>query len=273
MQIKKWMNFEKSAAEFLDENLRGLATVEHDGGHDSTVPDILVTSKNDNKSFYVEVKSTSAQSGQFVVMPLSDKKKFVFSEMNKTTENYNEKKMIEHLNKHWDKYSKVSTKGLDIDLPSDTLSSWITDYYVQKKVKFFISGDDMKNPVIIPVKQFSRAFSVTACLRKKRSGTAVLGKKAFETIKPLILKKDKNAYFDEEGKDTVVFSSKLDSSKSIKITEPSPMEFLLRPTGESEDKYVIRTRSSTNNPNIIFSITINPDFVGCGIKGITEELK
>lgn len=272
MQTKKWMNYETSAADFLSKKLEEWATVEHDGGHDSTVPDILVTSKKSDKSFYVEVKSESAQSGQFAVIPLLEEKKFVFSGMNKTAENYNEKKMIEHLNKHWDKYGQVSTKGLDIDLPSATLSRWITDYYVQKNVKFFISGN-MKNPVIIPVKQFSEAFSVTACLRKKRSGTAVLGKRIYNTVKQRLLAKDGNAYLKSDGKNTVVITSKLDSSDKIVLKDPTPMEFLLSPNDNFENGYTIRKRSNTNNPNIIFSINLNPNFTSCGIEGITKELQ
>ncbi|WP_313018939.1 hypothetical protein [Acetoanaerobium noterae] len=57
--------------------------------------------------FYIEAKMPSAQSGQFVLLPDSDKKEFVFSPRNKSKIDENVQFIIDHMNKNFSKYENA----------------------------------------------------------------------------------------------------------------------------------------------------------------------
>ena len=63
-----WEDFELKCTDYLKKNFGQYAEYYHQGGADSTVPDILVKAEN-GKSFYIEVKHCPAQCGQFVLSP------------------------------------------------------------------------------------------------------------------------------------------------------------------------------------------------------------
>ena len=78
INMKKWEIFERNAFEYIRNTYGNGNDVgfEYKGAHDSTAPDIDVTPLT-VAPFNVEIKSASAQCGQFVV--LDDNGKFVFS--------------------------------------------------------------------------------------------------------------------------------------------------------------------------------------------------
>lgn len=63
-----WDNFEIEATRYLENKFGSFASFVHQGGADSTVPDIFVRLKS-GKSFYIEAKHSPAQCGQFVLLP------------------------------------------------------------------------------------------------------------------------------------------------------------------------------------------------------------
>jgi len=150
--ISNWKRFELLATNYLQENYGDYALFEQQGGADSTIPDILVTTKKEK--FYIETKSSEAQSGQFVILPNNVTNEFYFSEKNKTEENKLTQIIIDYMNNNWESYKNVSTEGLSIDMSDSIFANWITNYYKYKNVKYFISGLET-NFVIIPIDDFS----------------------------------------------------------------------------------------------------------------------
>lgn len=76
-----WDNFEIEATRYLENKFGSFASFIHQGGADSTVPDIFVRLKS-GKSFYIEAKHSPAQCGQFVLLPNIQTKSFIYSRKN-----------------------------------------------------------------------------------------------------------------------------------------------------------------------------------------------
>lgn len=181
--MKKWEKFEEECVDFLKKEFGNHATFDRQGGSDPTIPDIKVTLKNSGKVFYIEVKQAPARCGQFVVLPGDDNKTFVFSDENKSENNNDVHQIIEHMQKEFDKFSKVATDGgdekIEFEGAEQVFINWIINYYKTKEVKFFITN----GYALIPIDQFGNYFKVTATYRKKKSGSGEPAKKNFEALK------------------------------------------------------------------------------------------
>lgn len=59
-----WEDFEVECTDYLNKRFGAYARFIHQGGADSTVPDILVET-NSGHSFYIDAKHSPAQCGQF----------------------------------------------------------------------------------------------------------------------------------------------------------------------------------------------------------------
>ncbi|MBR1424446.1 hypothetical protein IJ579_02660 [bacterium] len=79
--MPNWEEFEKQCTDYLNQEFCNFATFKTMGGSDSTVSDILVKT-NTNKTFYIDVKHSPAQCGQFVLLPDIKTQKFVYSSRN-----------------------------------------------------------------------------------------------------------------------------------------------------------------------------------------------
>ena len=110
--------FEKECYEYLKEKYQDFdVTFKKDGGMDSTKSDIEVF-KNGKSQFFIEVKDTKAQSGQFVVLPDEETKTFSFSDSNRSKENEMTKQIICFMNSRFSDFCNAGTKGILISLPS-----------------------------------------------------------------------------------------------------------------------------------------------------------
>ena len=79
--------FERSCFDYLEKYYKTENTdFYHEGGMDSTKSDIAVI-KHGKIGFYIEAKDSSAQSGQFVLLPNEDTETFIFSPRNKSKPN------------------------------------------------------------------------------------------------------------------------------------------------------------------------------------------
>lgn len=271
--ISNWKRFELLATNYLQENYGNYALFEQQGGADSTIPDILVTTKKEQ--FYIETKSSEAQSGQFVILPNNVTKEFYFSEKNKTEENELTQIIIDYMNNNWERYKNVSTEGLSIDMSDSIFANWITDYYKCKNVKYFISGLET-NFVIIPIDDFSESFDVTASYRKKRSGTRSLPEKYFSSVKNHFKKLYESSFVVREGSHYYLnigtSNDNLDKT-FFEIQGINDVEFYLSKDDQYQSGYRISVRSNTNNPNIIFSIKLKPNVVGISDSSFISQLK
>ena len=95
--MENWRKFELECVDYLNKTYGNYFS--HLGFSDSTTSDIEY--KKDEKSFCIEAKMPSAQSGQFVLLPDSDKKEFVFSPRNKSKIDENVEFIIDHMNKNF----------------------------------------------------------------------------------------------------------------------------------------------------------------------------
>lgn len=243
--MKKWEIFESECVEFLNQKYGKYASFRHEGGSDSTIPDIFVMTNTGN-SFYIEVKSESAQCGQFVLIPNKINPIFEYSKRNAKQINAYAQKIINHINSSFDDFYKAGSTGKNIVFPNCNyiFSQWIIDYYTKKKVEFFIT----KNFKIIPIQKFSDYFSVSATLRTKKSGSKDVGKKSIDMVLNFLIDHYKiNKFRVDSDKLFIKIDQQLD--KEIFSIDGSNYMF-----SSCNDEYKIRKLSHTNNYNVIFSI-------------------
>lgn len=75
-----WEDFEIDCTDYLNKAFGEYAYFIHQGGSDSTAPDILVKT-NKGTSFYIEAKHCPAQCGQFVLLPDVKSSTFIYSRL------------------------------------------------------------------------------------------------------------------------------------------------------------------------------------------------
>ena len=132
-----WKTFEDECTAYLNKKYGN--KFEQQGESNSTVSDILYC--GENKTFYIEAKMKNAQCGQFVLLPDLKNCVFNYSLKNKTVENEYTKKILDFMNSNFNKFCNSSTAGLDINMPKSVFYNWITNYYKEKGVEFFITKD------------------------------------------------------------------------------------------------------------------------------------
>ncbi len=247
MEMANWMQFESDCFDYLNHNYGGKCGFKAMGKADSTIPDILVsTSKNE---FYIEVKEANAQSGQFVLLPDMDGKRFVFSPRNKTAENEFTSIITNYMNDDFERFNAAGTAGQGLDIDANIFYSWIEDYYASKGVRYFITKGH--NYIIFPVSKFHNYFDVTAKYRIKRSGSSEPSVKYREGVLQIL----KNRYgvddYEIKGKKLFVYGNR-DMDKIRFIL--GDYEYYL--AEKDSGKFEVRQLSNTYNMNVIFSISL-----------------
>lgn len=219
------------------------------GGMDSSISDIAVI-KNNLIDFYIEAKDTSAQAGQFVLIPDERTKTFVFSPRNRSKPNSMTNIMIEYMNQNFDLFNNAGTAGKHLDIDANVFTSWIMGHYNDRNVKYFIS---YKNEfVILPIRKFPTYFDVIANYRIKKSGSGDPAKRDFGIIKSTILSMYPSASFNEKDKKLYAAISEHLSLEKFKLGEYT-YYFAKQ---DQDGIYRIRRLSNTYNMNVIFSIQL-----------------
>lgn len=243
-----WECFEDECTRYLNKCFGTYAKFTHKGGTNSTVPDILVETHVGN-SFYIEVKESSAQSGQFVLLPDENNRRFVFSSRNKTESNLYTEMITEHMNNNFDRYIVAGTAGCSVDIDKCIFEQWIVNSLKAKGVKFIITKG--KNYVIFPISRYGMYFDIDAKYRLKRSGSSEPSiKNRNDVINWLENESAVNEISIEEKKIYVKGNNSLDGKK-FNINN---FTYLIAPRAESS--YEIRKLSNTSNMNVIFSINL-----------------
>lgn len=114
--MNKWEKFEQDCVEFLNKTYGMYARFTHKGGADSTVPDILVETRQ-GFCFYIEAKHSPAQCGQFVLLPDIMTQTFQYSKQNTDSINSSAQMIIEYMNQKFDDYRNAGTAGKEIMMP------------------------------------------------------------------------------------------------------------------------------------------------------------
>lgn len=265
--MEKWKKFELECTEYLNKKYGNKFI--HQGFSNSTVSDIKY--ENNSKTFYIEAKMPSAQSGQFVLLPDYENKEFIFSPRNKTEQDENTDFIIQYMNNDFEKFSKIGTSGEDIDIDQSIFKDWIINTYRQKKVKFIITkGSDY---IILPLEKYGNYFSISAKYRIKRSGSNPLPKYLRNDICKQLNQLDiKYTTVDnsKEGLETKKFyiNSKTNVDRFIFPFENN--NFML--SFDKDDIYEVRKLGKTQNPNVIFSIYLLKEQDPADLKNFISNL-
>lgn len=252
--MSKWQDFEIECTDYLNDIFGDYATFYHEGGYDSTIPDIRVE-LNTNRLFYIEAKHCPAQCGQFVLRPNISTRKFEYSPLNDNRINAHANKIIEFMNRNFDEFREAGTAGKDITMQngSKIFADWITQIYKEKGVRLFITNDFR----IVDIDDFSGYFNVSAKYRIKRSGSASVGKSRLSTISTYIKDHYRNisSVIADGDKLFVAASANLHRKRFIY----DGYEYMISERGSS---YEVRKLSNTYNANVIFSIDLKNNKAG-----------
>lgn len=251
-----WEDFEINCTSFLNNNFNRYATFTHQGGANSTKPDILVKTKTGN-TFYIEVKQKIAQCGQFVLFPNNVSKTFEYSIINKTPINAYTQKIIEYMNSNFDKFKNPTAKGESILIENSQhiFASWIIEFYKQKNVKFIITD----NNIILPLQNLANYFNITAKYRIKKSGSSNVPQKSVNSILNYLESNKYNISSSKFLNKKLIISSNDNLNKlSFNIDN---IQYMFSQKKASIE-YTIKKLSNTKNANVIFSITLAKNVIG-----------
>ena len=254
--MSKWKDFENEMTSYLQEMLDNYNTiVKQYGNSDSTVSDIEIFSNS--KKFFVEVKMPVSQSSQFVV-EIQDNK-FVYGSKNKYVSDKYSDEIVKILNDNFELYRKVNKKCFVIPVSSLVSFGWVISNMKNKNVEFIISVDKSNNQIIIPVDKISEIFNIKTILRRKKSGSRRLPKAYYDDFKEQLKIKFSeykyNLYF--ENKRLFLYLpvnlSRNECYLSSDLLSNGQSYFL---SNKGNYKYEVKMTSVTNNPNIIFELSL-----------------
>lgn len=259
--MSKWKVLEKECLDYLNEKYSSdRVKFESTGGSDSNSPDIKVYIDGENK-FNIEVKSASAQSGQFVV--LKEHEKFVFSTKNKSNAEEATPFLV-YMNNNYEKFENVGTARIVVDMPIQEFHSWIINHYLSKNEIYVITkeGNDF---IVFPTQKYGEYFDITCSYRIKVSGSRNVSKKYFDEVNKFF----ENNKLEYRGKYlTLITDEVYCKNQIINIGENL---FLI--SNRVEDGYKITMKGKTQNPNIIFSIKLEKSQEPCDLSMFEEELQ
>lgn len=247
--MSDWETFEEKCCSYLNDSYgNDHVRFEVDGGRNSTSSDIKVYVKEINR-FNIEVKSSVAQSGQFVV--LNKDGKLIFSPRNKSDEN-EAKPFLDYMNDNYDLYKTPTTAGEELDMDSNEYNKWIIEHYHKKNEKFVITSDSFSF-IIFPIEKYGDYFETKCTYRIKGSGSGKVAKKDANIVQLAFngtsyryesKGKDKNHYYYLQG----TSGYKCGDSKII----GSYGYYVSRILDSGE--ILITRKSNTRNANVIFSV-------------------
>lgn len=248
------VNFELESLDYLINNYGNneIKFIHHNTA-DSTGSDIEVI-KNGNSIFFIEVKDTSAQSGQFVLLPNDVTRSFEFSPRNRSVPNEMTRIMIEYMNADYERFNDADTAGEELYIDPNIFTKWIIGHYKSKNVKYVISK--RINMVICPIDKFGEYFSVSAKFRIKKSGSSEPSSKYVYSV---------IATLQNDYGLTDVYQYAVNKKKKLFVNAPIHLSkvrfelgnytYYLSPQ-EKSNYFEVRQLSNTRNKNVIFSINV-----------------
>lgn len=278
--MSKWEDFESEMTGYLQQMLKDYdVLVKQYGSTDSTIPDIEITINSNSKKFYVETKMPASQTSQFVVEIKNNR--FVYGSKNKFKSNQYSDEIINILNDNYNLYSKVAQTGMVVPVPETIAFSWIASNMKNKNVEFIISVDNDGNKKVFSLDQFNKFFNIKTIFRRKKSGSQDLPKTYYDDFKKhLVLRFSKYKYSLNTNGKKLYLDLPLDLNKNECYIDsdvlPEGKRYFLSNKGNG--KYEVKITSSTNNPNIIFELSLkdNVDFdmftIQCLIEYINNNM-
>lgn len=259
--MRKWENFENEITNYLKEILQEYnVLVKQYGNSDSTIPDIEITFNKNGNKFYIETKMPASQTSQFVVEIKNNK--FVYGNKNRFDSNQYSDEIIKILNENFQLYKNVVQSGMYVPIPETIAFGWIVSNMRNKNVEFIASVDNDGNKKIFPLEQFNDFFNIKTILRRKKSGSQALAKIYYDDLEKNLYKKFKGykyRLYSENGKLFFNIPLKLSKNDCYIISDllPNKKKYFL--SNKGNNKYEVKITSSTNNPNIIFELSLKDD--------------
>lgn len=265
MMVKKYApgeKFEQDCLKFLQKNFHHLSPCvsfdSHGSAMDSTGSDISVFINGDYH-YDIEVKSTKAQCGQFVVHYHNDSNNFIYSEKNKTPLNDSSSRIVHYMNENLTEFNKPTSRGIPLSCDSSLFYDWIIEHYRGKNVHFFMSSYQ-KNFIIFPLEKIHDYCYVTATYRKKKSGSSKpplslhkhitsLISSSYQEYSPIISIGEDNHFIVKTVKEIPSYNLNF-------YCDDSTLYFSLREVLDQYYVYEVRKLSSTCNANVIFSLEV-----------------
>ena len=259
-----WEAFEQDCTTYLNKQFGNFATFTHQGGADSTTPDIFVATTS-GKRFFMEAKHCPAQCGQFVLHPNLSSRKFEYSHLNINTLNEFSHIIIQHMNRDFEAFCNAGTKGKDIYFEGceEIFAKWIIQANEAKGVKFFISNCF----TILKLEDFNKYFSISAKYRTKKSGSSDVGKNRHNSVLSYIVSNHMPILQSRIDGDKLFITSSINLNNQKFFVNNNEYMFSKR-----ENEYEIRKLSKTKNANVIFSIT-KKDVIGISENEFIDYLK
>ena len=173
--------------------------------------------------------------------------------------------ILKFMNNDFDAFREAGTTGKRINMPEgqDLFSSWIANYYSEKGTRAIISNDY----TMIPINKIAAAFDISATYRIKRSGSTAVGGNHISQVEQFIrVHNYPITCFRKEGPKLFVSSQqRLHNTRFIL----GAYEYMF---SQRNSEYEIRRLSNTYNANVIFSITLRPNYQGLTTQEIIEML-
>jgi len=223
-----------------------------DGASDSTVSDICVTNVLTGNSFYLEVKNAYAsQAAQFTVQPDFKNKKFIHTGAVKTDAS---EKIVEHMNKNFEKYSEVSTSGIEFEGIDDLFRQHFIQHYKEKRVKFIVFTNGVDD-VLVGLEEASLKVK-SAKYRIIGNGSSIVSAKHRETVKKLLkensLETETKLIRDKNKERIYVKSTKPISGTRLFSND---LQFYISEKNIVDNCwYEVRQLSSGQSPTVILSL-------------------
>lgn len=240
-----WEKFETDCAAYLQNTFGEYADFELRGGSNSNDSDIAVKTKSGN-NFNIEVKSASAQCGQFVLFPNDERKCFEYSSVKLFQKTGASNEIVDYMNRNFYEYCDLESGSKNIDMPSYVFAECIIDIYKRKNTKFIITGSN----TILFLEDIEDYFDITACYRVKRSGSHPVGKTKANDIIDYI-QNNYNVTSAEPTDDGRVFVISNQNLNNVNFGIGDPFVYQFADKG---GKYEVRKLGNTASPTVIFKI-------------------
>ncbi len=274
-----WTETEKICYEYLNELTKKVSNVacKYDGKSDSTKPDVEIY-KNDKFLFNVEIKEEKSQAAQFVIKEKNGR--FEFSKLNKCKQECCEP-IIDYINTYIEKYLIVGQSGIEINCDTQLLYNRLKDYYIkEKKSPFFIIKDKKDKFLIFKTNEIENYLDVRCVLRRKKSGSSDIPAKLENTVEDIIktylkqydLDDLKYSFYRENKHYKILFN--IDVLKIEKIVGSGFDLYFSRDKENCElNSYVLKILSKTNNPNVMFELSLKKNHAENEEKCFLEEIE